>query len=264
MRIDNTWQYHQVLTAILYVVNAHFRETFRNGLKLQAQSSWLSRFLLFLISIPEARYRCLSSYPPQGHSQSGSSPTFSTLFLYKCSPQVVLTLSWFSPTSASFAKFYQYYLNFFGIYCVLQRSTVLKIISESNHLRLVAICNTTLRSLVIYFGMCLVTCVLSCFSHVKFFVNLRTVVHQAPLSMGFYRQEYWSVLPCHSPVDLPDPGIKPKSLISSVSAGGFFTTSVTSSWPRDQTSVSCVSCITGVYVSYMYCLIGRDERKQHF
>lgn len=53
-----------MLTAILYVVNAHFRETFRNGLKLPAQSSWLSRFLLFLISIPEARYRCLSSYPP--------------------------------------------------------------------------------------------------------------------------------------------------------------------------------------------------------
>ena len=33
----------------------------------------------------------------------------------------------------------------------------------------------------------------------------RTVAHQAPLSMGFSRQEYWSGLPCPSPRDLPDP-----------------------------------------------------------
>ena len=38
-----------------------------------------------------------------------------------------------------------------------------------------------------------------------------TVVHQAPLSMGFSRQEYWSGLPFHSPEDLSDPGIKPGS-----------------------------------------------------
>ena len=38
-----------------------------------------------------------------------------------------------------------------------------------------------------------------------------TVAHQAPLSMGFSRQEYWSGLPCPSPGDLPNPGIKPKS-----------------------------------------------------
>ena len=35
--------------------------------------------------------------------------------------------------------------------------------------------------------------------------------HQAPPSMGFSRQEYWSGLPFHSPGDLPDPGIEPKS-----------------------------------------------------
>ena len=34
---------------------------------------------------------------------------------------------------------------------------------------------------------------------------------QAPLSMGFFRQEYWSGLPCPPPGDLPDPGIKPTS-----------------------------------------------------
>ena len=38
-----------------------------------------------------------------------------------------------------------------------------------------------------------------------------TVAHQAPLSMGFSRQEYWSGLPCLPPGDLPDPGIKPGS-----------------------------------------------------
>ena len=38
-----------------------------------------------------------------------------------------------------------------------------------------------------------------------------TVAHQAPLSMGFSRQEYWSGLPFPSPGDLPDPGIEPRS-----------------------------------------------------
>ena len=37
-----------------------------------------------------------------------------------------------------------------------------------------------------------------------------TVAHQAPLSMGFSRQEYWSGLPFFSPRDLPDPGIEPR------------------------------------------------------
>ena len=39
-----------------------------------------------------------------------------------------------------------------------------------------------------------------------------TVAHQAPLSMGFPRQEYWSGLPLPSPGDLPNPGIEPRSL----------------------------------------------------
>ena len=43
------------------------------------------------------------------------------------------------------------------------------------------------------------------------FVAPWTVARQAPLSMGFPRQEYWSELPFHSPGDLPDPGIKPAS-----------------------------------------------------
>ena len=63
-------------------------------------------------------------------------------------------------------------------------------------------------------------CVLSHFSPVSFFVTPWTVAHQAPLSMGFSRQEYWSGLPFPSPGDLPDPGIKPTS---PALAGGFFT-----------------------------------------
>ena len=60
-------------------------------------------------------------------------------------------------------------------------------------------------------------CELSLFSHVWLFATLWTVAHQAPLFMGFSRQEYWSGLPC------PPPGA--------------------SSWPRDWTHISYVSCI---------------------
>ena len=48
-------------------------------------------------------------------------------------------------------------------------------------------------------------------SHVQLLVTPWTVVHQAPLSVGFSRQEYWSGLPFPSPGDLPDPGVKPQS-----------------------------------------------------
>ena len=54
-------------------------------------------------------------------------------------------------------------------------------------------------------------CVLSHFSCVRLSVTLRTVAHQAPLSMGFSRQEYWSGLLCPPPWDLPDPGTEPVS-----------------------------------------------------
>ena len=66
-------------------------------------------------------------------------------------------------------------------------------------------------------------------SHVWFFVTLWTVAHQAPLSMGFSRQEYWSGLSLFSP-------------------GG-------SSWPVDQTCISCVSYIVR-WVLY-HCALGK-------
>ena len=54
-----------------------------------------------------------------------------------------------------------------------------------------------------------------------------TKTHQAPLSMGFSRQEYWRGLPCPSPEDLPNPGIEPASLMSPELAGRLFITSAT-------------------------------------
>ena len=68
---------------------------------------------------------------------------------------------------------------------------------------------------------------LSFFSCAQLSATSWTVAHQALLSLGFSRQEYWSGLPCPPPGDLPDPGIKPTSLMSTLLAGGFFTTSAT-------------------------------------
>ena len=45
---------------------------------------------------------------------------------------------------------------------------------------------------------------------IRFFATPWTVAFQAPLSMGFFRQQYWSGLPFPSPGDLPNPGIKPR------------------------------------------------------
>ena len=72
--------------------------------------------------------------------------------------------------------------------------------------------------------LCMHACVLSCFSHIQLFNILWSVARQAPLSMGFSRQEYWSGLPCPPPGDLPHPGMEPTS---PALAGGFFTTSAT-------------------------------------
>ena len=70
----------------------------------------------------------------------------------------------------------------------------------------------------------LCACVLSHFCRVRLFVTPWTVARQAPLSMGFPRQAYWSGLPFPSPEDLAHPGIEPQSLVSPALAGGFFTT----------------------------------------
>ena len=73
--------------------------------------------------------------------------------------------------------------------------------------------------------MCVCVCVCVCvFSQsltcVGLFLTRWTIARQAPLSMGFTRQEYWRGLPLPFPRDLPNPGIKP---MCPVLAGGFFT-----------------------------------------
>ena len=86
-------------------------------------------------------------------------------------------------------------------------------------------------------------------SRVRLFAKLWTTAHQAPLSMEFSRQEYWTELPC-SPPDLPNPGIKPVSLKSPDLASGFFTTSATwvgpvntfnMAWERPSAKVSSLA-----------------------
>ena len=76
-------------------------------------------------------------------------------------------------------------------------------------------------------NVCMCVHVLSPFNYVRLFATLWAVAQQAPLSMGFSRQEHWSGLPCPPPGDLSDPGIKPMFLISPALAGRFFTTNAT-------------------------------------
>ena len=77
-------------------------------------------------------------------------------------------------------------------------------------------------------------CMLNHFSLVPHYVTPWTAASQAPLSVGFSRQEYWSELPCPSPEDLPSPGFEPVFLTSPALAGGFVTTSTIWEAPSGQ------------------------------
>ena len=68
---------------------------------------------------------------------------------------------------------------------------------------------------------------LSCLGPVQLFAILWTVARQAPLPMGFCRQEYWSGLTCPSPGDLPHPGMEPASLKSPALTDRYSTNSTT-------------------------------------
>ena len=72
-----------------------------------------------------------------------------------------------------------------------------------------------------------------------------TVARQAPLCMGFSRQEYWSGLPCPPPGDLPSPGIKPTYLMSPLLADGLFTTSAI--WEAIEMMLLCLKTVTFFY-----------------
>ena len=81
-------------------------------------------------------------------------------------------------------------------------------------------------------------CMLNYCTRVQLFATPWTVAHQAPLSMGFSRQEHWSRLPYPPPGDL-NPGIEPTSLASPALAGGFFTTKATQKAPSSVGRAKC-------------------------
>ena len=66
-------------------------------------------------------------------------------------------------------------------------------------------------------------CILS-LSVISNYCNPWTVACQAPLSMGFSRQEHWSGLPLPTSGDLPNSGVEPRSPVSPALAGRFFIT----------------------------------------
>ena len=107
-------------------------------------------------------------------------------------------------------------------------------------------------------------CVLSHISSIRLCATSWTVARQAPLSVEFSRQEYWSGLPFLSPGDLPDPGIEPVSLTSPALAGGFFTTSTT--WealklPQSATFSHshgcCMTCLSSSQEHWYLCALPR-------
>ena len=88
-------------------------------------------------------------------------------------------------------------------------------------------------------------------SHSQLFATLWTVAHQAPLSMGFSRQEYWSGLPCPPPQDLPNPGTEPMS----------------PTWQADSLSLSHLGSpkgITAVQKKEMLCTVPGELNRPKF
>ena len=101
-------------------------------------------------------------------------------------------------------------------------------------------------------------CVLSPFSPVQLYATLWTGARQAPLFMGFSRQECWSGLPCCLPETLPGSGIEPESLMSSASAGGFFTT-----WEAPLGKPLC-TCTTLLIIVTLYHYLPGKVHLLHF
>ena len=88
-------------------------------------------------------------------------------------------------------------------------------------------------------------------SHVQLFATPWTIARQAPMSMEFSRQEYWSGLPFPTPGDLPNLGINPTSLSSSVLAGWFFISCTTLEAP------SCIDTESTLFIflvqGHLFC-----------
>ena len=100
-------------------------------------------------------------------------------------------------------------------------------------------------------------CMWSCFSRVWLFATMWTVAHQALLSMGFSRQEYWSGLPCPPSGDLPNPGVKLESAL----AGRFFTTSTTWDAPWEAKLHECHQWVPCILASSWIQSIGSSGQK---
>ena len=83
-------------------------------------------------------------------------------------------------------------------------------------------------------------------SHVRFFVTLWTVVYHGPLSLGFFRQEFFSGFPFSPSGDLPDPGIEPRSPASLALQADSFTAEP---WEKPYLWVS--QAPKDLYVSYL-------------
>ena len=110
----------------------------------------------------------------------------------------------------------------------------------------------------VWVWLCVCVCVLSC---VRIFATPWTVTHQAPLSMQFSWQEYWSGLPFPTPEDLFYPRMEPTSLASPALAGVFFMTSDT--WkaiiillPPLIAFLPCISYWNNMVLSYLSCKVG--------
>ena len=105
----------------------------------------------------------------------------------------------------------------------------------------VSLCSTSTNTLTY-------ACVqLSHFSCVWLFATLWAVAHQAPLSMGFPKQKYWSGLPC-PPADLPESGSEPESLKSPALAGRFLTTSAP--WEAPSFLIPFAFCTKQAYTTH--------------
>ena len=118
---------------------------------------------------------------------------------------------------------HKFYISIFG-------NTYLGLLCLLGGLIFLSLYNVSLYLLIVIFYILkslLCACMLNCFSYVQLFAALWTVTRQAPLPMGFSRQEYQSGLPCPSPGDFPDPEVEPMSLMSPALSSRFFTTSTT-------------------------------------
>ena len=131
-------------------------------------------------------------------------------------------------------------------YLITTRCPTLQLNSDTI---LLDIISSSIGQALTYKCACMHAQLLGC---VWLFATLWTVASQAPLFMGFSRQEYWSGLPFLPPVDLPDLGIETATPVSPVLVGGFFTLSHlgSPSVPQDCPSIPMPLGSLGCYLYF--------------